>query len=265
VSSGLSAKLPFAKSGAAPRGASGKRCYVIGDVHGRNDLLQQLVDLIDQHNATRPKRDTSIVLLGDLIDRGADSCGVLEFVRAFHSRYARLFVIAGNHEELLLRSLDGDAPALRAWMQNGGDATCRSYGIDPEDLEVMQPDKAAERLRSAIPRSHVALMKSASDSIGFGDFLLAHAGVRPGTPISSQTAQDLRWIRGPFLNSSQDFGCVVIHGHSSSLQIERKRNRIGIDTGAYRTGVLTAAWIEEEELGFLQATGVPDGSWEIAT
>jgi serine/threonine protein phosphatase 1 len=246
VSSGLSAKLPFAKSGAAPRGASGKRCYVIGDVHGRNDLLQQLVDLIDQHNATRPKRDTSIVLLGDLIDRGADSCGVLEFVRAFHSRYARLFVIAGNHEELLLRSLDGDAPALRAWMQNGGDATCRSYGIDPEDLDV-------------------ALMKSASDSIGFGDFLLAHAGVRPGTPISSQTAQDLRWIRGPFLNSSQDFGCVVIHGHSSSLQIERKRNRIGIDTGAYRTGVLTAAWIEEEELGFLQATGVPDGSWEIAT
>jgi serine/threonine protein phosphatase 1 len=231
-------------------------------VHGRRDLLEQMVDLIDQHNATRPSRETVIVLLGDLVDRGANSRGVLEFVRTFYMRHVKIYLLAGNHEELMLRSMEGDAGALPIWLQNGGDATCKSYGIDPEVLAEMPMDRAAQHLQARIPQSHVALLKSASDSIRFGDYLLTHAGVRPNTPLSAQTANDLRWIRAPFLNSSQDFGFVVIHGHSTSLQIEQKRNRIGIDTGAYRTGVLTAAWVEDGNLGFLQTTGVPDNSWD---
>lgn len=239
----------------APRGSVGKRCYAIGDIHARLDLLKRMFDVIDGHNAGRERRDTGIVLLGDVIDRGEDSKGVIEYLRTFHSRYARLFLLLGNHEELMLRALEGDQAAFESWMRNGGDATVASYGVDLDQLRGLGLVDMAARVKEAIPATHMAFLRSGSDSIRFGDFLLTHAGIRPGVPLSSQIPRDLRWIREPFLESKLDHGFVVVHGHSTKTLIEEKSNRIGIDTGAYRSGVLTTMWIEDDDYGFLQATG----------
>lgn len=243
------------------RGSPGKRCYAIGDVHGRLDLLEQLITEIDAHNAERDPRETAIVLLGDLIDRGPDSRGVIDFVLNFQSRHARLFLISGNHEEMLLRALDGDVTTFQTWMANGGEATARSYGVTMDDLRDLDGRQMIGKLHGAIPPTHLALLRSAADSIRFGDYLLVHAGIRPGVPLAEQTPADLRWIRRHFLESDIDHGLVVIHGHSTRSAIEARPNRIGIDTGAYRTGTLTAIWIEGTEHGFLRAQGSATEDW----
>jgi serine/threonine protein phosphatase 1 len=242
-----------------PKGSPGKRCYAIGDVHGRLDLLQELFDLIEQHDAERPDRETVIVLLGDLIDRGPHSSGVIDFVRTYRPVRARVYLVAGNHEELMLRALHGDATAFQLWMTSGGEATARSYGVDISSLEGIGLENMARRLSAAIPASHIAFLRSAADSIRFGDYLLTHAGVRPGVALEDQTVNDLHWIREPFLTSDFDHGFVVVHGHSAQPAIEERANRVGVDTGAHRTGILTAVWIEDEKRGFLQAVGASSG------
>jgi serine/threonine protein phosphatase 1 len=238
-----------------PSGAPGKRCYAVGDVHGRLDLLQELLDRIALHDAERPPRDTAIVLLGDLIDRGPKSSEVVEFVRTFRPSRGRLYVLLGNHEELMLRALDGDLEAFNSWMINGGVATMRSYGVDTTNLEGLELEDFRRRVASKIPPSHVSFLKAAADSIRFGDYFLVHAGIRPGRNLEEQLATDLRWIRGAFLRSEADHGVVVVHGHSQTAQIEERPNRIGVDTGAYHSGVLTAAWFEGSEQGFIQTSG----------
>ncbi len=243
-----------------PSGSPGKRCYAIGDIHGRLDLLEQMFDLIDRHNAGRSPRETGIVLLGDLVDRGASSKGVVEYALTFRSRFARLYLIGGNHEELMLRALEGDETAFEAWMRNGGDATLASYGLDVRTLSGAPLGKMIAQAGAVIPATHITFLRSSADSLRFGDFLFAHAGVRPGVALSQQTPRDLRWIRQPFLDSRLDHGFIVVHGHSTQTRIEQKSNRIGIDTGAYRSGVLTAIWIEDDAYGFLQAVGPADGS-----
>lgn len=239
-----------------PKGSPGMRCYAIGDVHGCLDLLQEILRLIEQHDADREPRDTVIVLLGDLIDRGPDSSGVIEFVRTYRPARARVYVLAGNHEELMLRALDGDTNAFQAWMLNGGGTTALSYGFQLESLVGVNPEQMPRRLAACIPPIHVSFLRFASDSIRFGDYLLTHAGVRPGVALADQTPSDLHWIRTTFLESDIDHGFVVVHGHSMKTEIEVKKNRIGIDTGAYHSGVLTALWIEDDLRGFLQAVGV---------
>lgn len=238
-----------------PKGASGKRCYAIGDVHGRLDLLKDLFDQIRRHASLRSPRETIIVLLGDLIDRGPDSSEVVELVRTFRPDFARLYALAGNHEELLLRTIDGELNAFQAWMTNGGLSTMRSYGVDTSSLAGLDLEDFRRRVTRAIPQSHVMFLRSCADSIRFGDYLLAHAGVRPGRPLEEQTGKDLRWIRQTFLSSDADHGFVVVHGHSQFSEIEIRPNRIGIDTGAYHSGVLTAAWFEDGERGFIQTAG----------
>lgn len=237
------------------RGPSGKRCYAIGDIHGRLDLFKDLLEKIASHNAARPPGETAIVLLGDLIDRGPNSNEVVELAYSYRAHNMRLIPILGNHEELMLKAIAGDIDAFQTWMAHGGVATVRSYGIDTRRLTGLKVEDFRRRVADAIPQSHVEFLRSAVDSVRFGDYLLVHAGILPGRPIEEQLAKDLRWIRQAFLSSSADHGCVVVHGHSQGAVIEVKANRIGIDTGAYHSGVLTAVWFEGVERGFIQTAG----------
>lgn len=237
-------------------GPPGKRLYAVGDIHGRLDLLDELLVQIDNDNRARPGTEATIVFLGDLIDRGPDSAGVIERLSAFRDFPARILMLLGNHEELLLRALDGEAGVAYDWLTFGGDTCVDSYGISATALTAMDEARIAAVLRDAIPPAHVAFLREAGDTIRFGDYLLVHAGIRPGVAIKDQQPHDLRWIRQPFLSDAHDHGCLVIHGHTISDGIDRRTNRIGIDTGAYRTGVLTAVVVEGTDLRFLQ-TGQP--------
>jgi serine/threonine protein phosphatase 1 len=246
VSANITAERRFA-------GPPGKRLYAVGDIHGRLDLLDDLLAQIANDIAARPVDTAVMVFLGDLIDRGPDSAGVID--RLCHLDHpARALFILGNHEEILLRALAGDPGVAHDWLGFGGDACAQSYGIAASALKAMDEARIATLLRQAIPPDHIAFLQGFGDTIRFGDYLLVHAGIRPGVAIEDQQPHDLRWIRGPFLSDAHDHGCMVIHGHTISDGVDQRSNRIGIDTGAYQTGILTAAVVEEEELRFL-ATG----------
>jgi serine/threonine protein phosphatase 1 len=246
---------------AGPRGAAGKRCYAVGDVHGRLDLLETLFTQIAEHDAARPRRETTVVMLGDLIDRGPNSREVIERLMRPLPFPGRLICLKGNHEEMLGRGLGGEPQLLARWLEYGGRECARSYGLDVT-LPITQSMEVLEHnLRSAIPDRHIRFLNSLPDTARFGDYLLVHAGVRPGTPLQDQLPGDLRWIRDGFLESGADHGFVVIHGHSIALRVEERVNRIGIDTGAYMTGILTAVWLEDSERGFIQAVGEATASF----
>ena len=235
-------------------GPEGKRLYAVGDIHGRLDLLDDLLGRIEDDVADRPVETAVVVFLGDLIDRGPDSAGVIERLSTLADFPAKTLFLLGNHEEVLLRVLDGEPDIAYDWLGFGGDACVESYGVDAASLQAMDEARIAQVLRGAIPASHIAFLKSFGDTFRFGDYLLVHAGIRPGVAIEAQKPQDLRWIRRPFLADEHDHGCLVIHGHTISEGVDRRANRVGIDTGAYRTGILTAAVVEENDLRFL-ATG----------
>ena len=235
-----------------PSGPRGHRAYAVGDVHGRLDLLNGLLQLIEADIRARPKRATSIVFLGDLIDRGPSSAGVIERLRTFHSNYATVVILMGNHEEVLLRILSGERSLIPTWLRFGGAETLASYGLDARKIA---PDGDADTvmlLRKAVPDSHQAFISSFSDTVSFGDYLFVHAGIRPGVELSEQSKTDLRWIREPFLEDRSQRDFIVVHGHTIRPEVEMTPNRIGIDTGAYHTGVLTALAIEGSRRWLLQ-------------
>jgi serine/threonine protein phosphatase 1 len=234
----------------------GYRLYAIGDIHGRDDLLGELLDRIDEDSRQRQPAKRIIVFLGDLIDRGPSSRQVVERLRTYRPPETRCVFLAGNHEEVLLRILGGDARLLADWLRFGGAECLASYGADPYRLRRMNPGRAIETVRSAIPKAHVEFLRSFDDTFRAGDYLFVHAGVRPGIPLAEQTPSDLRWIREPFLSDASDFGFVVVHGHTIRKQVDERANRIGVDTGAYRHGVLTALALEASDRWVLQA-GVP--------
>jgi len=235
-----------------PAGPRSHRSYAIGDIHGRLDLLQSLLRMIEDDVRSRRNASTSLVFLGDLIDRGPESAAVVELLRTYRPDFARTLFVMGNHEEVLLRVLDGDGALLRKWLTFGGAECARSYGADPESLKKMQPDDAILVLKRFIPDSHREFLRSFADTISFGSYLFVHAGIRPGTGLADQAQSDLRWIREPFLQDERDHGHVVVHGHTISETVETYPNRIGIDTGAYRTGGLTAMGFEGSERWLLQ-------------
>lgn len=244
-----------------PKGPAGKRCYAIGDVHGRLDLLKGLLSEIDSHNRARPPSKTTIVMLGDLIDRGPDSRGVIEFLRNAPDIGAGFVFLKGNHEEMLLRGLAGDPTTLTKWIALGGDQCVKSYGVEPGSLLGQSPETVESILASRIPLSHIRFLESFLDSARFGDFLLVHAGIRPGIPLEQQRPADMRWIRKEFLSSTVRHDYLVVHGHSVTIEVETHPNRIGIDTGAYRSGLLTAVCIEGDQTEFIQYQGEPDPSF----
>jgi len=241
-----------------PVGRAGIRCYVVGDVHGRLDLLEQLGGMIDRHERGRPALETVVVLLGDLIDRGPDTKGVLNYVLSQQDSGRRHIALCGNHEEMLIHSLSGSRQALARWYANGGDAAMRSYGLDPLKLPADDPAGLLRNLEAAIPSRHRQFVRSLPDSVRFGDYFLVHAGIRPGIPLDQQKPQDLRWIRSEFLNSDQPHEAHIVHGHSNLAAAEFHSNRTAIDTSAHESGVLTALWIEGAERGLL-ATGEVKG------
>lgn len=246
VSANIAADRRFA-------GPPGKRLYAVGDIHGRLDLLDDLLARIEADVRAAPVDGAAIVFLGDLIDRGPDSAGVIERLRTLGDFPKSLFLL-GNHEEILLRVLNAEPGMAYDWLGFGGDACVESYGVSASTLQAMDEDRIARVLAEAMPPEHVAFLKGFGDTFRFGDYLLVHAGIRPGVAIEDQQPEDLRWIRRPFLTDNHDHGVMVIHGHTISDGVDRRANRLGIDTGAYRTGVLTAAVVEGDELRFL-ATG----------
>jgi len=230
----------------------GWRAYAVGDIHGRLDLLDQLLAEIHAQLARRPAHKVLLVFVGDLIDRGPNSAEVIERLRTYRRDGVKTMFLLGNHEEVLLRILGGEAELITKWRWFGGAECLKSYGVDPSQLTGRSEQEALEIVRNAIPKEHKEFLESFVDTCRFGDYLFVHAGIRPGVEVDQQRQTDLRWIREPFLLDDTDHGFVVVHGHTISLEVELMPNRIGIDTGAYRTGVLTALAIEGSRTWFLQ-------------
>ncbi len=244
----------FRAAEAGPRTTipGGERVYAIGDIHGCSDLFAALIDAIDADDKARDPCQTTVILLGDLVDRGPDSAGVIALARQWQSR-RRLRLLTGNHEELFLDSFDS-IEVLRHLLRYGGRETLLSYPIDPEAYLNADLGETQALMRSAIPAEDLAFLRSFEDKIEIGDYLFVHAGIRPGVALKDQSLQDLRWIRQPFLDCPDSFGPVVVHGHTISAKVEIRANRIGIDTGAYTTGRLTALGLEGSDRWLIEAS-----------
>lgn len=240
-----------AESGPRPALPPGTRAYAVGDVHGMAALFAALRDAIDADDAARPPADTTVVLLGDLIDRGPDSAGVIAQARAWSAR-RRVRTLMGNHEEMLLDALEKEE-VLRHFLRFGGKETLLSYPIDPEEYTRADLAETIALMRRAIPEDDLAFIRQFEDRIQLGDYLFVHAGIRPGVGIEEQTLSDLRWIREPFLSHAGSHGPLVIHGHTIADDPQVLANRIGIDTGAYRSGCLTALGLQGEDRWLIEA------------
>lgn len=243
----------FQKKTAAsvPAAEPGERVYAVGDIHGRLDLLERALAMIDADDATRPATQTRLVLLGDLIDRGPNSRGVIDRTIALTIERPDVTVLMGNHEEILLEARGGDRQALGLFNRVGGRDTLLSYGAPAELYDAAGLDELLALIDRYVPDDHIAFMESLGERAVSGDYLFVHAGVRPKVALDAQKASDLRWIREPFLSSTADHGAVVVHGHTITDAVEDRGNRIGIDTGAYASGRLTVLGVEGTERWFL--------------
>ena len=233
----------------------GRRIYAIGDIHGRDDLFASLIEMIRADNQLRGKAAVTIVLLGDLVDRGPDSAAVVERALRLREEFSDVRLLIGNHEECFLAALTGDIRKLRYFMRIGGDATIRSYWNIDRDFVEASFDEVAALLPQLVPAEHVAFLGGGEDVVEIGDYIFVHAGIRPGVPISKQKLSDLRWIRDDFLDDERDHGAMIVHGHTITEEIDEWPNRIGIDTGAYSSGKLTAIGIEGSDRWFLTTNG----------
>jgi serine/threonine protein phosphatase 1 len=229
-----------------------RRVYAIGDVHGRLDLLDQLLAMIARDDAGRPRKPSSLILLGDLIDRGPDSRAVVEQVMALSASDGGLACLKGNHEEAFIMAARGDVRALPLFRRMDGEATLASYGLDPVLFRVMNDAELAVWMEQNVPRAHVDFLDALPDSIAIGDYLFVHAGIRPGVPIDEQSPADLRWIRQEFLKHRKMHPKMIVHGHSISEDVDEQAGRIGIDTGAFFSGRLTAIGLEGTDRWILQ-------------
>jgi serine/threonine protein phosphatase 1 len=240
-------------SAPAARVPEGRRIYAVGDVHGRLDLLKPLLERVIDDDRRRQGPTGELLFLGDLIDRGPQSAQVIDTLIALReSRPSTRFLI-GNHEEVFLQVLGGDAKALRFFTRMGGRETILSYGISPADYTAADYDELAQLFLAAVPSAHQEFVQSFENMIVEGDYAFVHAGIRPGVALAEQRAADLRWIRGDFLSARPPFEKVVVHGHTVSEEVVDLPHRIGLDTGAHRTGTLTAMGFEGGERWIVQA------------
>jgi len=236
-----------------PRVPDGHRLYAIGDIHGRVDLLDALHAMIVADATAGAARRGTIVYLGDYIDRGDHSRAVIErLLGPAPGGLSRVF-LKGNHEEMMLRFFD-DISVGTAWLEYGGAATLLSYGGRLEGSIALESTLIAVQadLARLVPAAHRRFLEGLAIFHRAGDYLFVHAGIRPGVPLDEQSPDDLLWIRGVFLKSRADHGVVVVHGHSIDPEIEMRPNRIGIDTGAYATGVLSCLVLDGAERRLLQ-------------
>jgi len=233
----------------------GQLIYAIGDIHGRSDLLALLLDNItaDAAHSKDAKRRT-LVFLGDYIDRGHDSARVVDTLLGELPQGFDAHFLKGNHEEIMLDFL-ADPSYLGQWLANGADATFRSYGMDLEELirKGATPEVWRRAFLASLPETHRDFFETLELAVIFGDYLFVHAGVRPGVPLDAQDPHDMVWIRAPFLQSDEDFGKIVVHGHTPAREPVIRANRIGIDTGAVFTDRLTALKLEDGSRTLLYA------------
>lgn len=235
-----------------PRVPDDVRVYAIGDIHGCDREFARLLELIDADHAQRTPKRRIIVLLGDLVDRGPDSAGVVERARQLAAGSDEVRLIAGNHEEMLLTSCAGDTKGLRLFARNGGRETAESYGIDNDTWNAADFDELKRLLDEAVPATHRAFLKTMEEVVVIGDYAFVHAGIRPGVALAEQQGEDLRWIRDRFLGHTGAHEKFIVHGHTISPDVDDQPNRLGIDTGAYATGKLTAVALEGDRRWFLQ-------------
>ncbi len=248
---GFARKLWAEPEPAAALVPRGVRVYAVGDIHGRLDLLDQLLHQIESDGAATDLVK-HIVFLGDYVDRGPQSRAVIERLAAGPPPGFGAIHLRGNHEATLLDFLE-DARVGGNWLTYGGNATLASYGVvpPPEATPAERLEEAQQQFRAALPAHHKSFLTRLRTCVSIGDYHFVHAGVRPGVPLDRQDALDLMWIREEFLASQADHGKVVVHGHTIALQPEIRSNRIGIDTGAFATNRLTALVLEGASRRFL--------------
>jgi serine/threonine protein phosphatase 1 len=228
---------------------AGLRLAVVGDIHGRADLLMELHRRLDALAGGTPPIE---IYLGDYLDRGPHSAQVVEALIARRQR-RHVVCLMGNHERMLLRAL-ADPGAVKEWLHYGGEDTLRSYGLGAGDVRgaaERDPEAVRRVMRELIPRDHVAFLGKLALRFSAGGFAFVHAGIRPGVALRNQHEQDLLWIRKGFLDSTADHGFVVVHGHTPVRVPEFKSNRINLDTGAVYTGMLTCLMISDDEMSFV--------------
>jgi len=235
-----------------PMVAPGQRIYAIGDIHGRADLLEKLVAMIENDDAARGDAEILLIFLGDLIDRGPDSAAVVDRLGQLLSVGDGVRLIKGNHEEVFASAATGCTKSTRLLMQIGGYETLESYGISRAEADEGTMQDLADLLKQRIPQAHLDIINRGEDMVRSGDYVFVHAGIRPGVALDDQKASDLRWIRSPFLDARRRDAFVVVHGHTPTEKVEFRPDRIGIDTGASFSGKLTALGLEGAERWVLQ-------------
>lgn len=230
------------------------RIYAIADMHGRADLLARLLRAINKDAAAYSDQRRILVTLGDYIDRGPNSRKVIETLIQLPLEGFEAKHLQGNHEAMLLDFLSNPLDEGVLWISNGGWATLVSYGLKASDLpeDVEELPAVRDKLLAIMPKEHMSFFKSLRLFYQLGDYYFVHAGVRPGVALDKQKADDLIWIREEFLFSKKDFGKIVVHGHTITKNPKESTNRIGLDTGAFHTGVMTCLVLNGEDRYFLQ-------------
>ncbi|MGB3166464.1 MAG: metallophosphoesterase [Alteraurantiacibacter sp.] len=246
-----------------PRMPDGQRAYAVGDVHGRLDLFEALVDAIEADIADGEADGVSsqVILLGDLVDRGPDSAGVVKRARKW-TKARDVRVLAGNHEEMFVEAFRSK-DMLKHFLRHGGRETLLSYGMDRKAFSRASIDELQAMMADTVPAKHRKFIEGFEDMVQLGDYVFVHAGIEPGVPLEQQETSKLRWIREPFLSHRKSHGVVVVHGHTITDDVVVAPNRIGIDTGAYASGRLTALVLEGRKRRLLSARETAKGKITI--
>lgn len=241
----------------APAVPDGTVVWAVGDIHGRFDLLLPLVEAMvaDLHTSRADRK--MVIFLGDYIDRGPDSRGVLRLLAGLsRSQGVEWRFLKGNHEQAMLEFLEDPSKGAR-WCEYGGDRALQSWGLRVPELAHRTEawERVAADLRHKLTKPKLAFLEDLELSVTVGDYFFAHAGARPGVALDRQMSEDLMWIRQPFLESPSEFEQVIVHGHTPTKAVHADHRRIGIDTKAYDSGVLSALRLEGRQRDLLQAVG----------
>ncbi len=236
-----------------PPSRIGRLVYAIGDIHGRLDLFERMIQHIRTDEMAMVERPL-IILLGDYVDRGPESAAVLSRILTLQKEtWCEIEVLLGNHEESLLKFLH-TAHHGPAWVDYGGGSTLGSYGValPAARTDQAQWEETRKMFSESLPKAHLALLNAMKYLLKIDDYVFVHAGVRPDQPLAEQGPETFLWVRGAFMASEKACDFVVVHGHTPEDEPADKRWRIGIDSGAYATGILTAIRLKDVSRSIIQ-------------